>query len=380
MSLSVEVIRDPSRLQRLAGEWNGLLARSPADTIFLTWEWISSWLHAVQPSADLFVIAVRDERDALKAVAPLYRSPMSLLDLADYRCLAMLGGRFSGAEYPDFIIDPLRRGECLVALASALKATRSEWDCLWMPYVSGWRGARERVALAETGAGFHIQCRPCDFAVLNLPDRYDVFLESLSANTRSALRRHTRRIEAAGRLEFTTCRRLDELPEYLHALFDLHQRRWQSVGQDGGFVRKPLTRAFYETFAPVALRRGWLALHGLRIDGTLQAVQYGYVYKQAFLQLQEGFNPDISGLGNLLRARVIQSAIEAGIREYDFLGGFTDHKRRWGAQARLGHDLFILSRSLRVLPLRWGGFWPTGRFMRWHTLTSRPALAPVFAR
>jgi len=51
--------------------------------------------------------------------------------------------------------------------------------------------------------------------------------------------------------------------------------------------------------------------------------------------LQEGYDtdfrmPGIGGLGVVLRAHAIRSAIEEGLASYDFLGGTEEFKRRWG--------------------------------------------------
>ena len=123
--------------------------------------------------------------------------------------------------------------------------------------------------------------------------------------------------------------------------------------------------SFYERFGGCALSRGWLRLYSLKVDGLVRAVQYGYVYGGVFSQLQEGFDPDVvPGIGNVLRNLVFHACIEEGLREYDFLGGHADHKRRWGALERSGHDLFIGRPSLKNRLLFAKQVWPTGRYLR----------------
>jgi len=86
----------------------------------------------------------------------------------------------------------------------------------------------------------------------------------------------------------------------------------------------------------------------LKEQGEFKAVQLGYVYRNAFHQMQEGFDPEyVRGAGNVLRAKVIEECIAEGIGVYDFLGEMTEHKRRWRAKERMGHDLFIGNRNLR---------------------------------
>jgi hypothetical protein len=45
------------------------------------------------------------------------------------------------------------------------------------------------------------------------------------------------------------------------------------------------------------------------------------------------------------------------------LGGYSDHKRRWMAKERHGHDVMIAS-GLLDRALVAGGVWPTGKYLR----------------
>ena len=151
----------------------------------------------------------------------------------------------------------------------------------------------------------------------------------------------------------------------MDALFYLHRLRWQSVGQSGSFVRAPTEAKFHELFAPIALRNNWLRLSALMDGDSFKAVQIGYVYDRTFNSLQEGFDPSaIRGAGNALRGHVIENLIDEGIRDYDFLGGHTDHKHRWSANERFGAEFVIANNSFKGWLTRIIGIWPTGLYLR----------------
>lgn len=167
------------------------------------------------------------------------------------------------------------------------------------------------------------------------------------------------------KVELVQCDCEDQVPEYLLSLFELHRARWETVGQSGCFVRRPLMKRFYEEFAPEALRQGWLRLYALKVNGVIKAIQYGYAYHGAYHALQEGYDPKTyDGIGNVLRNVVIETCIKEGLHEYDFLGGFSDHKRLWRAEPREGCNLFVGRKSLKNLLLFWKTVWPTGRFIQ----------------
>jgi CelD/BcsL family acetyltransferase involved in cellulose biosynthesis len=241
---------------------------------------------------------------------------------------------------------------------------RDQWDCIYICNAAGWTKAHYSLSVVWKETGFHLHERVREFSRIELPDTYEDFLRLLSRNSREQIRRKSRRLEEASSVELLRCDRQDQLSEYLSNLFTLHQKRWESVGEAGSFARKPAMRRFYEAFAPIALRKGWLRLYGLKIDGVVAAVQYGYAYGGVFSQLQEGFDPDaFGGVGNILRNRIIKACIDEHLNEYDFLGGFARHKRRWGAKVRNGYDLFVGRNSFKNRLLFWRNISPRGRLI-----------------
>jgi CelD/BcsL family acetyltransferase involved in cellulose biosynthesis len=245
-----------------------------------------------------------------------------------------------------------------------------------MPHVPAWGEASQRIYATCREQGFFCHRRPVEFGYVELPETFDCFLKALSGNRRSELRRQRKNLRGAHHIEIIRCSRDSDLDRYLDALFALNHQRWKHRGEDGTFVRKPGEAMFYRRFLPVALKKGWLWLYGLTADGVFKAVQIGYVYNDVFYQMQEGFDPEfIQGAGNVLRAHVIKDCIEAGLKVYDFLGGMSEHKRRWASKARWGHHLFVGNRNLKNQVLFFREIWPTGRYLQPHRLPM-PNLVP----
>ena len=194
IGLTAEIITVRDTLESYAGEWNALLEQSGARTIFLTWEWISAWLEAVYPDAELLVVFVRDREARLAAIAPFYRSQMRFLRLVSYRCLRVLGDFDSGAEYPDIIVRRGCEGNAIPVLREALLDQHHAWDCLWLPALAGWTGAMPRLHDLCARRTFYLHERRHDFGSMDLPDTHDAYLKSLSANARSNIKRHTKRL------------------------------------------------------------------------------------------------------------------------------------------------------------------------------------------
>ena len=362
-ALRVELLEDWGAVAALEHEWNALLHESSADSIFLTWQWVKCWAEVVGASVRPLVVCVRDASGALVGLAPFYETTIRLGFTVPYRVLRVMGDVPTGADYPDWIIR--RDGDTATgaAIVDGL-SSRSNWDCIWMMNMAGWTGSVERIVAACRNRGLRCEARPRDFSWFELPSDMTSYMRALSRNKRQQLRAETKRILGRPTVEICRCENQDQLAEFLEALFGLHNLRWQDKGEAGAFRAQPQEAEFYGRFTRVALQEGWLRFFGLRDEGTLKAVQIGYVYRNVFHQLQEGFDPDyLHGAGNVLRARVIEACIEEGVEAYDFLGEMSEHKRRWLGQARAGCDLLIGRPTLKSLPL-FHGVWPSCRLMR----------------
>jgi CelD/BcsL family acetyltransferase involved in cellulose biosynthesis len=367
--MKTAIISDWQQLSSLESEWNPLLKLSRADCLFLTWEWIQAWRSVVGEERQLLIVTVRNSDDKLIGVAPFYHYHLTLFDRVRFKALRILGDYSTGFEYPDWFVHPDCENEALSAITETLLSARNLWDVIWMPRISGWSGAAERICGAVQDSGLLYHRRTTDFSYLPLPNSIKDFEDGFSANRRQQLRRNRRKLTSKQGVDITFCRNQDQLSEYMEALFDLHHRRWMLLDDPGCFIRRPAEAAFYKAFLPKALDNGWLRFAALRQDDRIEAIQIGYAYNHDFLQLQEGFNPDyVQGAGNVLRHVIIDECIAEGLKNYDFLGGLSEHKRRWGAVQRDGFDILIAHPSLKNRLLFLKEIWPSGRFITEHEL------------
>lgn len=142
------------------------------------------------------------------------------------------------------------------------------------------------------------------------------------------LRLQRRKIEGKFELAAPT-----QTEEYMEALFELHQDRWKG---EGAFSTEEI-RNFHRKVAPAFAARGWLRLHGLRIDGQLRAVLYAFAKNKRVYYYLSGFDAARAeyGPGSLLIHEAMQYAIRQGDTEFDFLRGVEPYKYRWGAENRI---------------------------------------------
>jgi CelD/BcsL family acetyltransferase involved in cellulose biosynthesis len=356
-------IEDRGRLDSLSGQWNALLADSPSNSVFLSWEWAGAWMDAVYPDAPLLVIAVHDGDGRLVGLAPFYRTTLTLLSTVTYKCLRIIGDCNSGSDYPDIIARPGMKDQVLAKVVQCLMERKESWDLLWMPAMAAWADQAGPLDRACRDFSLLRSARDRTYMAIPLPGSYESYLAKLGTKSRSNIRKYSKMLLGGNwRLDF--CRRKEDLPRMLDSLMALHRKRWQAVGEAGSFDRKPALARFYRRFAPVALEKGWLRLLTLVIDEEPQAALYGYVHNGVFSAVQCGCNLELEGAGTVLWTLAIKNSIEEGLREFDYLQGEDEYKRRLGAVPRTGREMFIGRPTLKNLPLFRAGIWPTGRYMR----------------
>ncbi len=359
------LIADRRELALHSAEWSALLERSAAKSIFLTPEWIAAWLDVVAADAAISFAWARNDDGRLSGFVPFFRRRMNLVGFVPFETLQVAGGVDSGGEYPDLIVEPDCEDAAIVALAKALAAA-GDWDCIWCPYVAGWNGARGRWSKLFEHIGMLSHEREVEFACVRLPGSHEELRQALPEKMRKHLKQYVRRLSVEGPwrfVDFVAERRIDE---GFDALVALHTQRWQERDEAGAFTDERRMAEFCRRFGRVAAERGWLRLFGMRDGARIGAVQLGYAFNGEFLAIQEGFDPSIQppAIGHVLRDVSMQRCIAEGLKAYDFLGEYTDHKRRWNAERRTGFDFFAGRRTLKNKLLFTRPVWPTGRFLR----------------
>jgi CelD/BcsL family acetyltransferase involved in cellulose biosynthesis len=338
---------------------------SEANTIFLTWEWITCWAKSLVQKPEILVITIWSDNDELLGIAPFYKHKYKLLGVMPFSVLRIMGDYGTGSDYPNWIVHKKYEKQIIKLLVMELLSIKSRWDLIWMPNMMGWTKSITNIIeiLRQTKSFNNI--REMSFSFLDLPDAAESYEKKLSSNRRQQYKKQKQKIFNNGDIEIKKCKNKDELRQYLQTLFDLHYKRRSILGDEGTFRRIPQQTRFYEYFSNLALEKGWLWFYSLKENGIIRAIQYGYVYNGTFYQLQEGFDPDyIAGAGNVLRLHIIKDCIEHGLCGYDFLGEHTEHKRRWLSVERNGYDLLIGSNKLKNYLLFTKQVWPTGRFLK----------------
>lgn len=344
--MKVIEIRSEARLQDLKSSWDTLLRECPSYTIFLTWEWVSSWWSSYGVPGELAIIAAFDESGALRGLAPLRRRRARRFGHT-VPVLSFIGDGSYDSDYLDFIVAPGCEEEVMESFRARLTEELNRGTVLMLNEIP--EGSPNMPWLAQLAGPGRIWIEsqvPC--GTVHMPQTWETYLAMLRPRFRTKVRSALRNLESRMEVRFGFCETQEQLDRLLPVLFDLHTRRWARDAKPGVFGGKP-KREFYVALSSVLLERGWLRFSWLEWNSRVLACQFGFAYNGTYFQLQEGYEPASehwdAGIG--LRAWSIREFLKEGIGEYDFLGGIGRHKTDWGAETKYSKCIVAAGESYK---------------------------------
>jgi CelD/BcsL family acetyltransferase involved in cellulose biosynthesis len=311
-------------LEPLREEWDELAERSR--NIFGTWEWARTWWSHFGRNRPLHVVACRSADGRVSAILPLHLatdSPIRLLRFVGYGPADQLGP----------ICSPAERTSAARALRAALHDAPFRWDAFFGEQLSAEEGW-------STLTGAKVLDR-AESPIFRFDGTWDEFVASRSSHFRKFLRWQERKLAREHELRYRIVKDVDSLQPALEKLLALHTARWP---QGSRFAAE---WAFHREFATHALRRGWLRLWFLELDGEHVAAWYGFRFAGVETYYQAGRHPewDRSSVGFVLLAHAIREALDDGVTEHRFGRGGEWYKYRF-AHEEAGLETIGLSASI----------------------------------
>ena len=348
------IVTDVAGAAAVGPEWRDLLARSSASAngLALTPEWLLTWWREFggMGGRQLRLALVR-RGPRLVGLAPLLLRSAWYPPGIPFRRLEFLGtGEPEGdsicSDYLNVLAERGAEAEVAAALAQAIVHRRlGAWDELYLTMMDGDDPMTAALAEALAAAGLATERRPIDEApYIPLPPTWDDYLQRLDRKKRYLVRHSQSDFDQwAGHdwdLEWATT--AEALARGKQSLMALHQDRWEGKGT----FRSERFLRFHDTVMDWRLREGGLELLTLYARGEPVAALYSLVWDGKVYFYQCGRKRDVPKHirpGGVLLGLAIRRAIEAGRREFDFLGGVATYKK----QLALATRPLILLRTAR---------------------------------
>ncbi len=335
--------------------WNALAERLGVASVFLSWEWLSAWWEVYGEGygegRELSIIAVWDG-ESLVGAAPLYCSDSGRKERR------LLSDLEVGADFIDIMVLPGREEAVCASVWEAL--AQQAWDRVVLDHVPAASTALGVLmeAAKTDGCRVHAHSRfPCPG--MDLPESWDVFLDMPDKAFKHIVARRARRLAKKHDVDIVLNAPEDEIPRYLNTLIVLHTERWTALGKPGSFSGSNMEH-FYRTVALLMAARGWLRLSAIRIDGVVEAIEFGMQVSDVYYSLQGGCSARGLGLnaGNALTRAVFESLVGI-VRRFEYLRGAEAYKYQWGCEDRWTQRVCI-SRSFSCTLLSRGEIMAAG--------------------
>lgn len=343
--LSVQLFESTADLQELEQQWDSLLGHSQSNTVFLSWNWQSTWAKCfLNSERRLFVVGVKKGNELL-AVAPWYIEN-NTKGLLACREIHFIGSPESGSDYLDVIIQE----------GQERAVTRVIYDYLFNTASPHWDEIRFNDLPAESlfllhfincieHDGKYAETKRCAYLPQTaLPENPDDFLSGLSSNRRYIYRRDARRLNQEGEVKHTIYKN-EDIQAGMERFFPLYDAK-------SGYKDGPKLYNFLSMLCSEPTPRDWVQLDILSVDDNdaagLLHLKYGDNLAMLKMVVDKTFSKRTS-VGNLLVGMSIANAIRDGISCYDFLKGDEEYKFHWAKKGRVTLSVVVSQRRMTTI-------------------------------
>ncbi len=315
----------------LTTEWNDLVVKSRTTTVFQSPAFLATWWESLGVGKRL-IVTVRDDQSKLIAIAPLF------LESTDDGNQLNLLGCVNVSDYLDILIDRYEKDVDALYQFLLKEVTNIDWKKLFWCSLPESTVTRQYLKSYFKNIGEVSEVIQDVAPVIQLPQSWDEYLESVGRKQRHEIRRKQRKLAEAEH-EYEVLDRPTE--EDIEEFIVLHKQSSQQ--KEAFWDDRHLT--FFRKLIPALSEEGKIKLFFLSIDGRRVASMLAFTENQRLELYNSGFAAGVHdelSIGSNLIAYTIKYAIEQGLEAYDFLCGNEQYKFRFGAIATNVYDITVI--------------------------------------
>jgi CelD/BcsL family acetyltransferase involved in cellulose biosynthesis len=292
-------------------DWNGLLAGSRSDLVYMTWEFQRAWWETNARGTLLLTVAERDGMPV--ALAPFY---------AEEGMVYFVGSSFEydALDFPGDAGDPA----VLEALLRTAIDAAPGFEGMRLYFVPDRHGSAASLGIAADRLGWDlVEEDDMPLPVMAIAGNEEA---AARAGDGEKVRKRERAFLREGELRVHRSRDARDILPQLEPLFDQHVARWahrQERNPSRFAARGP--RALLTRITELAGESGTLRFTRLDWAGRPIAYHYGYARGGRSFWGATSFAPDLAARspGQILLRDVLRDAVEEGAAVFDF--GTGDH-------------------------------------------------------
>lgn len=351
---TIKIITTTEEFFNIKESWNNLLAQSPSFSIFLGWEWLYHWWTRFAHDSQLNIITVYDEHQDLVGIAPLSirRQAIPLLGSVDILEFISTDPRQEDvcSEFMDYIVEQDRHEVIVSYLSNYIHSKEGvSWDVLLLNSLKSNAKILHNNAIIEQSC-WHYAWPEVGYTHVDFAVDWEMFINQLSKRARRNTRKTIREFTAWHDCHVFIPSNNAEINLSMERLMTLHQALWQSRQEEGAFASSNICE-FHLQIVKNLHQKNQLFLFCLKVHDQIEAVMYGFRFKDRVMMYQTGFNRhliDSMDLGNMAWIFVMKYALEIGVKHVELLRGDVPYKQKWSKnQHEVKHHL-LAKKSLKT--------------------------------
>ena len=327
--------------------WNHLASTMKFPSVFLTWEWVTTWIKHFGQLYKPIIIFIYDDSE-LKAIAPFAQRSLRFRNrLIKAKLLTLCGSLELYPDHLDIICEANASDIYAEMVLDYFSNDYREWDVIYLPFLAS--GGHLDNSLVSSKRNYKItQSVDIIAPYLKIDENFKIFLAGLDRKKRYNLSRETK-ILFDSNISILKVNNDYELENYLNELFHLHKIRTGNKKISSSFSKNDIM-AFHKDVSRIFLELGWLRLYLLKNNADDKAISaaYGFVYAKRFNYYQTGFDPEWQRFspGKILIFKILEELHNTDTNEFDFLGGNDSYKTYWTKNYKMMSTFSIYNNNI----------------------------------
>jgi CelD/BcsL family acetyltransferase involved in cellulose biosynthesis len=360
MQLRVREVTTRGELSGLQPQWDEVVQRSGDGSLFVSFDWITTWWDHFDGGRELLVLVAEDD-EGIAGIAPFAIGRYRYLRIS-LRVLEFIGAPFRGRSLSTRLnlIVSRRHEQCLAGFAEAMAGNANRWDLCSLRGVPATSVHLERLSSLQGYPLTLLSAGVNQVAFIPLLGReWSKYLESRSRSFRYWLRRIQQRAEKAGMGPVERVESLRGLEAVLPHLSRVCEASWKAAQDKGMFFSRDATAEFLAAFLRRVCANGGLLLTTLSSHQQIIAYHlalfhsgtlwfYDTAYDTEYGRAAPGFN---------LFAHMIQEGFRARVDRIDLGPGLQPYKMRWADDREERVHWLGFHRRRRSRLLQFGARW-----------------------
>ena len=329
-------------INELQVQWTDLETRS-ANSFFVSWSWIGTWLSVYKPRVDVLRIS---HNSTLVGLALLAKTEQTRFHALHSKVLLMhqLGDVEKDQiwiEYNNFLTDKQHSEAVAKSAINYILSEYSDWD----EFIVGAITEKEANRFSDLTGLTHVslwQAPSYGANIAELRENKKNYLSTLSKNTRYQIRRSAKGYNQQGAITLERAESVSEALYLFEQIAPLHIKRWGKKSGDSGFTNRHFVN-FHQALIKAAWPRQQIDIWKLSAGTKAVGFFYDFLYQgQVYFYLSGLVKEQDNKLrpGLLGHSLCIEQYLAQGFDYYDFMGGDERYKANLG---EMGSNLYKIS-------------------------------------